>query len=333
MTAARPEPSRQGIVCVGNWILDIIHDIPAWPEKSELVCISAQTTGLGGGAANVAADLVAMGVPYPVIPVGLIGAGPLGDEALALCRKAGLSLDRIARTSRAGTSQTHVMNVPGDSRTFFHHTGANDLLDASHIDMAGLAAAGARIFYLGYLNLLATLDRIGPDGRSGAAQVLAEARAHGMMTCVDLVSSQAGDYRRTVMATLPEIDVLFLNEIEAARASGIPITGENDRDGMIRAAHVLAHGGVRHAVIMHSARQVVWLEAGEAHIFRPEPLPPEKIVSAVGAGDAFAAGVLHGLHQDWPRDRAVALGFRAAAACLGAQTATGGLAALRGAGS
>ena len=57
----------------------------------------------------------------------------------------------------------------------------------------------------------------------------------------------------------------------------------------------------------------------------PDPLPPERIASAVGAGDAFAAGVLHGLHEGWPRPRSVDLGFRAAAACLGGATATDGL--------
>lgn len=316
---------RRGIACVGNWILDMIHDIARWPEKSDLVHITVQRAGLGGGAANVASDLVAMGAPYPVLPVGLIGTDAMGDEVLSLCARAGLPVDRVVRTEVAATAQSHVMNVPGDSRTFFYHAGANDLLDASHIDVAGLAAAGARIFYLGYLNLLAALDRIGSDGRTGAAAVLAEARARGMLTCVDLVSSQSESYRRTVAGTLPEIDILFLNEVEAARATGEPVADAADTEGMIAAARALMEGGVRRAVILHSAARTVWLEAGQAHVYAPEPVPPERIVSAVGAGDAFAAGVLHGVHDGWPRERAVELGFRAATACLGGETATDGL--------
>ena len=317
--------TRRGIACAGNWILDIVHDIPAWPEKSDLVQITKQVSGLGGGPANVSAGLAAMGVDYPVVPVGLVGAHSLGDEIIGLCAEAGLDTARIGRTDKATTSQTHVMNVPGDSRTFFHHTGANDLLDADRIDVPGLADMGLKIFYLGYLNLLAWLDAPGADGRPRAAAVLADARARGMLTCVDLVSSQSERFRDTVFGCLPDIDYLFLNEVEAARATGQPVTGPEDEPGMIAAARALAEGGVHRAVIMHSPARTVWLEAGEAQVFTPKPLPPERIVSSVGAGDAFAAGVIHGLHEGWTRAASVDLAFRAAAACLGTQTATGGL--------
>ncbi|MBA4489415.1 carbohydrate kinase family protein [Paracoccus sp. S1E-3] len=317
--------TRAGIACAGNWILDVVHDIPVWPEKSDLVQIRAQTSGLGGGPANVAAGLVAMGADYPVVPVGLVGARALGDEMIALARAAGLEVARIGRTAKATTAQTHVMNVPGDSRTFFHHSGANDLLDADRIDVAGLAAMGLKIFYLGYLNLLAWLDAPGADGRPRAASVLAEARAAGMLTCVDLVSSQSARFRQTVFGCLPEIDVLFLNEIEAARATALPISGPADEAGLIAAAHALAAGGLRRAVILHSSALTVWLEDGQARVHVPTPLPPDRIVSPVGAGDAFAAGVIHGLHEGWGQVACVDLGFRAAAACLGARTATEGL--------
>ena len=45
---------QSGIVCAGNWIVDIIHDISEWPKKSDLVIITDQTIGVGGGGAIVA---------------------------------------------------------------------------------------------------------------------------------------------------------------------------------------------------------------------------------------------------------------------------------------
>jgi len=149
-----------------------------------------------------------------------------------------------------------------------------------------------------------------------------------MTTCVDLVSSMSDDYRDRVFAALPEIDVLFLNEIEAERASGLSISGAGDVRGMEAAARALSDGGVRRAVVVHSAETTVWLEADMAETYRPAPIPPARIVSTVGAGDAFAAGILHGLHEGWPRDRSIDLAFRAAAACLGGATATDGLASM-----
>ena len=44
---------RSGVICAGNWIVDLVHDIDHWPAESNLTRISAQTRGIGGGAANV----------------------------------------------------------------------------------------------------------------------------------------------------------------------------------------------------------------------------------------------------------------------------------------
>jgi sugar/nucleoside kinase (ribokinase family) len=43
-------------------------------------------------------------------------------------------------------------------------------------------------------------------------------------------------------------------------------------------------------------------------------VPPEEVRSTIGAGDAFAAGVLFGLHEAWPIERCLRLGVAAAAA-------------------
>jgi sugar/nucleoside kinase (ribokinase family) len=317
--------ARSGIICAGNWILDIVHDIPRWPDKSDLVEISAQRQAMGGGAANVSCDLISMGAPYPVIPMGLIGQDGAGDKLLGLCAEAGVPVAHIRRTDRAATAQTHVMNVRGDSRTFFYHGGAGDLFDLADMD---LHCAPARLFYLGYVGLLARLDAVDVRGDSHAAQVLAQARGLGMLTCVDLVSSVSESFRARVEAVLPHVDVLLLNEVEAARATGLPIADADDLAWMQAATEALLARGVQQAVVLHSARHVVWAGADAVDMFETPQIPPEQIVSAVGAGDAFAAGILHGLHEGWPRAQAVTLAFDAARACLAGETATDGVARL-----
>ena len=111
--------ARRGIVCAGNWIVDIVHDIPEWPAKSDLVVISNQSVGVGGGAANVAFNLAALKVDYPVLPAGLLGTDAYADTVLNACKAAGLPVDNLNVVQDLGTAHTHVMNVPGDSRTFF----------------------------------------------------------------------------------------------------------------------------------------------------------------------------------------------------------------------
>lgn len=314
--------ARSGIICAGNWILDIVHDIPRWPDKSDLVEISDQRTAMGGGPANVSCDLITMGAPYPLIPMGMIGQDEAGEKILGFCMQAGLPTQHIRRTDKAATAQTHVMNVRGDSRTFFYHGGAGDLLDLPDFN---LSCAPARIFYLGYIGLLPTLDHVGKDGQSGAAHVLAQARKLGMLTCVDLVSSVSESFRARVQAVLPQIDVLLLNEVEAQRASGCTIRNAEDLGGMRAAAQILLECGVRQSVILHSAHQVIWADMDGTTAFTAPTVPPDQIVSPLGAGDAFAAGILHGMHEGWTREASVELAFAAARACLGGETASDGL--------
>ena len=315
---------RKGIVCAGNWIVDIVHDIPSWPDKSDLAVISHESVGIGGGAANVALNLAALDAGYPILPMGLIGNDEHGETVVRSCGDAGLPLDGLVRLDGISTAHTHVMNVPGDSRTFFYCPGANEHYGPDSGSITNLAAQSPQLFYLGYLNLLPLLDAIQPDGRSGAALVLKRARDAGMLTCVDLVSSQSDTYKETVYATLPEIDWLLLNEVEAARATGIDIASETDRDGIARAVELLLEGGVRKGCILHTPQLSLW-KTRQDEIWTAVPqISKSEIVSAVGAGDAFGAGVLHGLHENWSPQESVDLGNQLAAACLRAPTATGG---------
>ena len=49
------------------------------------------------------------------------------------------------------------------------------------------------------------------------------------------------------------------------------------------------------------------------------------IAGTAGAGDAFCAGVLYGLHEDWELSRSLLTGVCAAAASLAEPTCTGGM--------
>ncbi|MEY3307838.1 MAG: hypothetical protein RLZZ413_1876, partial [Pseudomonadota bacterium] len=129
--------------------MDIVHSIDGWPRKSDLVHIRAETTGVGGGAANVALDLAAFATGLPIVPVGLVGNDLHGQTVLAALTAAALPTDRMIVTDAALTAHTHVMTVPGDSRTFFYYPGTNDLLAEADIPVDGLAASGVKLFYLG----------------------------------------------------------------------------------------------------------------------------------------------------------------------------------------
>ena len=55
-------------------------------------------------------------------------------------------------------------------------------------------------------------------------------------------------------------------------------------------------------------------------------VPASAIVGANGAGDAFAAGMLYGLHEQWPIGECLELGHACAAASMRAVSTTAGVA-------
>lgn len=317
-------PERNGIICAGNWIVDIVHEIDHWPNKSELATIASEERGVGGGAANVISALARMQVGFPLLPFGAIGTDDLGEFVMQSCQALGLSTDRMIRRAGIPTAHTHVMSVPGDSRTFFYQGGANDRLSERDFPAGFFARSDAKIFYLGYLMLLEQLDQMEGD-TTGAAHILARARAAGMITAVDLVSAKRDDFSAIVRHAAPHIDYLIMNEVEACRAGDQPLDADAvpTDDILLAAAAQVMGAGIHKAIIIHCPKKALWIGRDAEPIFlRPAPLPPEAILSPVGAGDAFCAGLLYGIHQGLAPARTLALAHVTAVSSMKGVTAT-----------
>jgi sugar/nucleoside kinase (ribokinase family) len=86
-----------------------------------------------------------------------------------------------------------------------------------------------KIFHLGYLLLLDSLDM--PDDEFGtrSARLLAQMRDQGYETSLDLVSRK-GDprYQPLVLPALRHLDYLVINELEAGEFSGLEMRDSND---------------------------------------------------------------------------------------------------------
>lgn len=308
---------RRGVLAGGNWIEDRIKVIDRYPEQDGLACILAESRSNGGSPYNLLKDLAKLEAPFPLAAVGLVGDDAPGNSIVEDCRSHGIDSGHLRRAAAAPTSYTEVMAVRSSARrTFFHHPGANRLLDR---DDFPLGACRARIFHLGYLLLLERLDEVGTDGRTGAADLFHEAQALGFKTSADLVSEATDRVPGVVNPSLPSINYLFLNEVEAERLTGIP-TRRGCRvipEAISRAAEVLIGRGVNDLVCIHYP-EGAWVRTSSGGEYRQASvaLPAEKVLGAVGAGDAFAAGVIFGLHEGWEIEAYLRLGVCAAAACV-----------------
>lgn len=320
---------RGGVVCVGNLIVDRIHTLSYWPSKGSLAHILDREIGMGGGAANVASDLVSLGFEGRLAAVGAVGDDSDGRFIRETIAGKGIEADGIVMLPETATAQTHVMNVPGEGRTFFYHGGANDRFTHALFDPAPFAARGYRFLYLGYLMLMPGLDAFGEADGSGAARLLSAARAAGLVTVVDFVSSEDPAFAEKVRSALPFCDYLVINETEAGRAAGVSVRtseGNLDEAHLLEAALALLAAGVNRAVVLHAPEICLWCERDTPPLFVPShPVDPAAIVSAVGAGDAFCASVIYGLHEGWPPERIARMAHRVAARSLSGRTATDGI--------
>jgi sugar/nucleoside kinase (ribokinase family) len=257
---------------------------------------------------------------------GLVGDDEPGEWIRETCAQQGVDTSLLIRVKDSPTSYTDVMTIAGTGRrTFFHQRGANALLDNSMIE---LRRVNSKIFHLGYLLLLDRLDQ--PDHKFGtrAGRLLAEASELGLITSIDVVSEESNRFARVVKPVLPQVDVLFLNEFEATRVSSyeIRVDGQIDAAQLARSADALIRAGVRRWAVIHFPEGVLAAAADGTRIYQPSlRVEASQVAGAAGAGDALAAGVLLGFHDQLPMQQCLEFGVCAAGACLSHPSCTAGM--------
>ncbi|MST01030.1 MAG: carbohydrate kinase family protein [Pedosphaera sp.] len=319
--------SRKGLLAGGNWIVDQVKLVDVYPQRETLANIRSEYKGTGGSPYNVVMDLAKLGAPFPLYGAGLVGKDAFGQYILDDCKRHKVDTRQLRVTTAAPTSYTDVMTEEqGRRRTFFHCRGANALWDGAGLDFTKIKA---RIFHLGYLLLLDALDA--PDKNHGTrgAAMLAKAQKAGMKTSVDVVSEDSDRFSRIVSPALKHVDYCILNEIEAGKTAGFKIrlpSGELDTTALRHAAGALLQLGVREVVVIHFPEGAfARTRDGEDTWQSSLNLPPKYIAGTAGAGDAFCAGTLYGLHEGWELQKCLLTGVCAAAASLADPTCTAGM--------
>ena len=317
---------RRGILCAGNWIIDHVKTIDVWPREETLANILAQERGTGGSAYNVAVDLAKFALGIPLAGLGLVGDDGDGRSIIEECRRLGIDGRCIRMVPDAPTSYTDVYTVHSTGRrTFFHNRGANRLLAPEHFPVAEISS---RVANLGYLLLLDGLDAEDREYGTKAARVLATLQAAGIITSIDVVSEESDRFERIVTPALKHADHCIINEIEAGRTTGHDLRpgGRLDRSAMACSAKELLRRGVRRRVVIHAPELAYAREAEGEECWQPAHMVPQvEIASTVGAGDAFMAGTLVGIHEEWPVEKTLRFANAAAVSCLGHPTTTGGV--------
>ncbi|HHN45957.1 MAG TPA: carbohydrate kinase family protein [Planctomycetes bacterium] len=318
----------KGMLFGGSMIVDLVKRISRFPGRGKLAVIHDVTRGVGGMACNNPVNVKVLNPDADVATMGRIGDDELGRYIIAQLSKKGVDTDAVAPTPAVPTSFTDVMvDVEDGSRTFFHSYGACALWRPEDIPWDALAGRFSCV-HLGYVLLLESMDA--DDGEHGTvlAGVLKRFRDMGLRTAIDVVSEEGDRFRKIVTPSLRHVDDLVINEVEASAVTG---TAVRDGDGTLSvaglstAAERLFEAGVNKTVVLHAPEGALALTAeGKKYLQPSHDIKKTEIVSSVGAGDAFASGVLYGLNRGEDVPHALKLGTAMAALNLFDPTTTGG---------
>jgi sugar/nucleoside kinase (ribokinase family) len=319
---------RAGVLCAGSIVVDVGKVIDAYPALDHLAVIEHVSVSTGGPGLNMAVDLRLLGAPFPLGVLGAVGDDQHGAFVLAECARLGIDAGGVRALADVATSFTDAMvERDGGRRTFFHHVGANALFDASWAD---LEASPARILHAGAPGLHPLMDAEVAGGGNGWSALLRRARGAGLRTNLELVSLERERMAEVALPCLPHLDSIVINELEAGALTGMDAEvpgadGPVDWGALEGMALTLIERGVSMLAVVHfPAGSVAAAPGGRTWRQGSVALPREDVRSTTGAGDAFAAGVVLGLHEGWPVPRCLRLGAASAAACVrGSNTSDG----------
>ena len=318
---------RKGIAVVGNIIIDLVKNLDCYPKQGMMAYVQSVERAVGGCVSNTAIDLAKIDSTLPISAVSRVGNDENGRFVTGVLKNHGIDISQISFSSTAPTSFSDVMSVSGGERTFFHAKGANAELDPDDIDLKGLNCS---VLHAGYLLILEQFDKEDKEYGTRMARFLKQAQAEGIKTSIDIVSDTLGNYNKIVVPALKYCNYVIVNEIEATAVYKInprKPNGELDIEAVKKAMLNMKNDGVKDKVIVHAKEMGICLDVktGEFTQVSSLKIPKELIKGSVGAGDAFCAGALYGIYNNYTDEQTLRFAAAAAATSLFADNSTDGM--------
>ncbi|MEO6104699.1 MAG: sugar kinase [Pseudoxanthomonas sp.] len=309
---------RGHVVCFGELLLRL-----AAPGRQLLLQSPCFEVCVGGAEANVAVSLATLG--HRVEMVGVVADNALGAAAAGELRRHGVN--------------THALQtLPGRMGLYFLTPGAIQRPSEVLYDRAGSAfalAGGGRHDWpellqgAHWLHVSGVSPALGQSAADGTLAAMRAARAAGVKVSFDgnfrpkLWEAWNGDAAGLLHAIMAEADLLFASHRDMEVVLGqsfAQATAEERFRASAQAAfaafphlqRMAATIRVQRSVDHHALSAIDATRGGSSHLTPVHEVA--SIVDRIGTGDAFAAGVLHGVITGM--DDAQGLHFGVAAACL-----------------
>jgi 2-dehydro-3-deoxygluconokinase len=296
------------------------------PGYEKLLQSPRLSARFGGGEANVAVSLAILG--HRVRYITIVPAQEIGEAAISELRKWGVETDHVLRQGKR-------LGI------YFAETGANQRPGKVIYDReySAISEAGAdsidweeALRGVDWFHLTGITPALSATAAELALRSVRTAKEKGVRVSVDLnYRAQLWKYGQSAPAVMARIvpfaDVAIGNEEDFQKSLGIPVDADVESGSLLLASYEKLTALVLErfpnlklvAVTLRESRSAdknIWsaiLRNKKRFVSGPR-YEIADIVDRVGGGDAFAAGLIHGL--DLFGDDEQALSFAVAASCL-----------------
>ncbi len=294
---------REILVCAGEVFTDLIFfGLERLPVPGEEIKTRNFAISPGGGAAITASVAALLGRPTGLATAW--GTSVLDTDARVRLEAAGVSCSWSYSGPDAATGITVAIGTRED-RSFLTRPCTGEVLESHLLETATLE----RLARVGHVHFALTPDR--PEAFRDAVRRL---RTGGATVSWDVGWDPSISRSSEFRLLFRDLDVLFLNEMEACAYAGVSTAQE--------AVERLSHSGNTVVIKLGPAGALASHHAGDP--VRVGGIEVEA-VDTTGAGDAFDGGFLHA----WMRRKALRQALAAGNVCGGLSTRSpGGLSAL-----
>ncbi|GAB2487177.1 ribokinase [Comamonas humi] len=284
-------PAAPRIVVLGSLNMDLVLRVPHMPQPGETLLAHGMAHIPGGKGGNQAVSCARQGAATTLL--SCTGRDAHGDTLLAALAQDGIDTRHIARHPSEGTGLAAISVDDSGQNQIIVVPGANQHLDVPEALLAPLLAGSAYVV-LQFETPLAQVDR-----------AIRVARAQGCRVALNPSPMQA-----LPAHWWPAIDLLVVNETEAAQLLGSPIASPAQAAA---AAQQLRARGAAQVVITLGADGALAADAQGARLHQAARV---QAVDTTAAGDTFLGALVTQLAQGQGLDGATQWAIRAAGLCV-----------------
>lgn len=255
----------------------------------------------GGGGINSTATFLEQG--FKVAYCGAVGKDYVGNKIVEELTQLGADLSLIYRSKKKATNHSIILSIPDRDRTILAHKGAAE--EISFKDILPKRQK-AKWFYIAPLSgkLALSFDYL-----------VNFAVANNIKIAANPGDEQLSLPPRKLRKILKKVDILIMNEEEAALMTGRPF---KERVTIMRI--IKDYSGI--LVVTRGADGV--LVCADNRLYSAKILK-SKVIDKTGAGDSFGAGFVSAIMDGQGIEEAIQLASANATSCLGKWGAKNGL--------